>query len=110
MLTFFKDKFGIQISESIFRSLRLALQEVLSNYYYESAVVSERFTLKALLHIYIAHIGCMRPLKISIRDIMSDEEMVEQQKLLDDLNKIDVFPGQSKTPSEKVELPEDQCF
>ena len=110
MLTFFKDKFGIQISESIFRSLRLALQEVLSDYDLHSAVVSERFTLKALLHIYIAHIGCMRPLKISIRDIMSDEEMVEQQKLLDDLNEIKVFPEQSKTPSEKVELPEDQCF
>jgi len=45
--------------------------------------------LKALLHIYIAHIGCMRPLKISIRDIMSIEEMVEQRKLLKDLNKID---------------------
>jgi len=52
----------------------------------------------------------MRPLKISIRDIMSIEEMVEQRKLLDDLNEIKVFPEQSKTPSEKVELPEDQCF
>ena len=34
MLKFFKDKFGIQISESIFRSLRFSLQEVLKNYYY----------------------------------------------------------------------------
>ena len=36
--------------------------------------------------------------------------MIEQQKLLDDLNKIDVFPGQSKSPPETEELEEDKCF
>jgi hypothetical protein len=66
MLKFFKDKFSIHISESMFRSLRHSLTEVLANYDLANANVADRFTLKALLHIYIAHIGCLRPLKMTI--------------------------------------------
>lgn len=67
MLKYFKEKYGIQISEGIFKTLRIAMQKVLVDYDLELAHISERFTLKSLLHVYIAHIGCLRPLKISIR-------------------------------------------
>ena len=119
MLKFVKDKYSISVSESIFMTLRLSLLKVLEDYeeelskgksYLSTAHVSERFTLKSLLHIYIAHIGCLRPLKVSIRQIMSDEEMGEQKKLIETLGKIEVFPNQQKNPPENVELGEDQCF
>jgi len=67
MLDYFKHKFGIFISESIFKCLRSCLEEVLDDYNYSSAEISQRSSLKSLLHIYIAHIGCLRPLKLSIR-------------------------------------------
>jgi hypothetical protein len=85
MLDYFKHKYGISISESIFKCLRTSLQEVLDEYDYNSAHISQRSTLKSLLHIYIAHIGCLRPLKLSIRQIMSSSEMQEQKKLIDRL-------------------------
>jgi hypothetical protein len=110
MMKYFKEKFGIQISESIFQSIRYSLTEVLSNYDLQTAHITERFTLKSLLHIYLAHIGCMRPLRISIRQIMSEQEMVEQQALLQRLKEIDLFPGQKEKPAESDELEEDQCF
>ena len=83
LLKFFKEMYGIQVSEGIFTSLRLAVLNVLKDYDMTTAHISERFTLKALLHIYISHIGCMRPLKISIRQIMSSEEMQAQQQLIE---------------------------
>ena len=64
MLKFFKEMYGIQVSEGIFSSVRTAIQSVLKDYDMTTAHISERFTLKALLHIYIAHIGCLKPLKI----------------------------------------------
>ena len=76
MLKFFKEKYGIQVSEGIFRTLRMSMEKVLEEYEISDAEISERFALKSLLHVYIAHIGCLRPLKISIRQIMSEEEMV----------------------------------
>ena len=67
------------MSEGIFSTLRSCLQKVLESYELNSAHVSERFALKSLLHLYIAHIGCLKPLKISIRQIMSEKEMKEQK-------------------------------
>lgn len=67
MLKFFKEKHGIQVGESVFSSLRHSLCDVLDNFDLESAHITERFTLKSLLHIYLAHIGCLKPLRISIR-------------------------------------------
>ena len=54
----------------------MSMEKVLEEYEISDAEISERFALKSLLHVYIAHIGCLRPLKISIRQIMSEEEMV----------------------------------
>ena len=110
MLKFFKEMYGIQISEGIFNSLRLAMLNVLEEYDMHSADITERFTLKALLHIYISHIGCLKPLKISIRQIMSSEEMQKQQQLLEKLKRIDLFPGQKKNPDENEQLNEIYCF
>ena len=78
MLKFFKDKYSIHISESMFKSLRLSLTEVIDNYDLANAKMADRFTLKSLLHIYIAHIGCLRPLKMTILESMTMEEMREQ--------------------------------
>ena len=64
MLKFFKEMYGIQISEGIFSTVRIALQNVLNEYEMTTAHISERFALKALLHLYISHIGCLKPLKI----------------------------------------------
>ena len=77
MLKFFKDKYSIHISESMFKSLRQCLTEVLDNYDLQNAKIADRFTLKSLLHIYIAHIGCLRPLKMTILQNMTMEEMKE---------------------------------
>lgn len=110
MIKFFKDKFSISVSESMFSTLRMSLQKVLEEFDMHSSDISERFTLKSLLHIYIAHIGCLRPLKISIRQFMSTEEMEEQKKLLETLGQIKLFPGQQKNPPENIELPENECF
>jgi hypothetical protein len=52
------------------------MTKVLEEYQLTDAHISERFALKSLLHIYIAHIGCLKPLKISIRQIMSEQEMI----------------------------------
>ena len=64
MLKLFKEKYGISISESIFQNIRVVLQKVLEDYDRDTAHISERFTLKALLHLYISHISCLRPLNI----------------------------------------------
>ena len=72
---------------------------MLKDYDLTTADISERFTLKSLLHVYIAHIGCLRPLKISIRQIMSEDEMKEQQELLTALKEVNLFPDQVKNPA-----------
>ena len=64
LLKFFKESYGIQVSEGIFTAVRLAVQSVLKDYEMTTAHISERFALKALLHLYISHIGCLKPLKI----------------------------------------------
>ena len=111
MLDYFKSKFGIYVCESIFMNIRKSLQAVLEEYELISASISERSTLKNLLSIYIAHIGCLRPLKIAIRQIMSNSEMIEQQKLLEQLQqKIKLFPNQEKNPQETAVLEPEQCF
>ena len=95
MLDFFKHKFGIYISESVFKCLRSSLTDVLDEYNLNSAEISQRYSLKSLLHIYIAHIGCLRPLKISVLQIMSKAERIEQKKLIERLKEeIDLYPGQ----------------
>lgn len=85
----------------------MSITEVLSDYELNSATISQRFTLKSLLHIYIAHIGCLRPLKISIRQFMSAAEMVEQEALISKLNEIKLFAGQKPTATEDDELPDE---
>lgn len=41
---------------------------------------------------------------------MSAQEMVEQQKFLVEIGKIDVFTNQSKNPPESEVLEEKKCF
>lgn len=72
--------------------------------------ISEMFSLKALLHLYISHIGCLKPLKIQIRQIMSSQEMEQQQQLLSQLKQINLFPGQKKNPDENEVLADNSCF
>ena len=46
-----------------------------------------------MLHIYIAHIGCLRPLHYKLKDILSDEELNEQVAILNKLKDINLFRG-----------------
>ena len=79
-LLFFKRKWGIYVSLDTFRQLRTALESVLKDLEQESSTM-KRFTLMSLLQIYIAHISCLRTLKIKLKDFMNKEEVKAQREL-----------------------------
>lgn len=74
---------------------------------HESNNTSVQLSLKNMLHIYIAHIGCLRPLHLKIKDIISEAEMVEQKKFIAKLETdIQLFPRQTEWPDAEEEIPE----
>ena len=110
MLQFAKTAYGISVSESMFRALRRSITELLKDYETHTADPSERHALLNLLHIYIAHIGCLRPLHLAIREILTAQEVEAQQALLGQLEAINLFPRQKPNPAEGEEIPLPELF
>lgn len=48
----------------------------------------QRFTFKSLLHVYIAHISCLRTVKIKLSHFMDSAEITLQTNLLDKLHSL----------------------
>lgn len=84
-LPFLKRRFGIYISLNSFVQLRLTLTRVLQDHVEESSNTMQRFTLKSLLHVYIAHLSCLRTLKIKLYEFMDEAEIAEQKNLIEKL-------------------------
>lgn len=94
MIKYIREKFGIALSESMFKSIRRILLDMLETYsMHDDNNTSVQHALKNMLHIYIAHIGCLRPLHFKLKDILSPEEMKEQTELVNKLRNINLFPG-----------------
>ena len=78
MMKYVREKFAINLSESMFKSIRRILNEMLESYSMnDDNNTSVQLSLKNMLHIYIAHIGCLRPLHFKLKDILGIEEMKE---------------------------------
>ena len=74
---------------------------------HDSDNTSVQLSLKNMLHIYIAHIGCLRPLHLKIKDIISEAEMGKQKEFLAKLEAdIQLFPRQKEWPDTEEEIPE----
>lgn len=54
----------------------------------ENAKDSERHALKNLLHVYIAHLGVLRPLRMTVRETLSEDEQTLQNALVEKLQRI----------------------
>ena len=94
----------------MFKALRRSITELLKDYETHTADNSERHALLNLLHIYIAHIGCLRPLHLAIREILTAEELQAQTDLLGQLEGINLFPRQKPKPAEGEEVPIPELF
>ena len=81
--------------------MRKSLTKMLSEYVLDAADISEQHSILSLLYIYRAHIGCLRPMFFSIKDIMSREEQDEQMKLIKELDKLMPDPNQKQQPTEE---------
>ena len=75
-MKYVREKFAICLSESMFKSIRRILNDMLETYSMnEDNNTSVQLTLKNMLHIYISHLGCLRPLHFKLKDILSVEEL-----------------------------------
>ena len=112
MEKFFKNSQGVQISQHMFAALREAINLILDEpYCMDSADVSEQLSLLNLLHIYIAHVGCLRPLNLNIQEILTDEELALQTDLKIRLEKELNLPKDKKEfPSPNEVLTERELF
>jgi hypothetical protein len=94
----------------MFEFMRKAIMHLLEEYELQTCDISEQHALLSLINIYIAHIGCLRRLNISINDLLSTEEKALQGEMVARLRQIQLYEGQSPIPKPEEQLSDAKLF